>query len=397
MDSRLAVRAEQAFDGVRLMPRGALVLIEDGRIVAVESASAVVPAGWPLLEVPGGTLLPGLIDAHVHLCCDSRNGALERLAGHSDAKQAEVIETGLRRQLTAGVTAVRDLGDRHYATLAWRLRPGLPAVASAGPPITVPGGHCWNMGGAVAGAEQLRAAIAERVERGVDVVKIMGSGGLNTAGTDVFGCQFGDADLRLLVGLAHSANLPVTVHAHALRAVEQAIAAGADGIEHCTCLTPAGVRLTGDVLERLAAAGVRVCPTVGIAPGAVPSGPVRAQLERFGLSPDSRARDAATLAGAGVALVSGGDSGIAEGKPHGVLPWSVLALVSAGVPLEPALATATSAAADTCGFGSAKGRLRAGSDADLLLVDGDLAREPAALARVAAVVLRGAVVRATAD
>jgi amidohydrolase family protein len=86
-----------------------------------------------LAERAGATLLPGLIDAHVHLCGDSRDGALDRLVGHSDGEQAEVIEAGLRRQLAAGVTAVRDLGDRCFATLAWRRRPGLPEVVVSDP------------------------------------------------------------------------------------------------------------------------------------------------------------------------------------------------------------------------------------------------------------------------
>jgi imidazolonepropionase-like amidohydrolase len=202
-----------------------------------------VPPDRRVIECPGGTLLPGLVDTQVHLCCDSRDGALERLAEHSEAEQATVIETALRRQLAAGVTAVRDLGDRHYATLAWRQRPCLPAVAVSGPPITSRRGHYWNMGGEVCGPAQLRAAISERAERGVDVVKVMASGGVNTAGTDVQDCQFTDADLRQLVALAHDAGLLVTAHAHALAAVEQALDAGVDGIEHRTCLTADGVRI----------------------------------------------------------------------------------------------------------------------------------------------------------
>jgi hypothetical protein len=133
MDAGFVLRAERVFDGERLVPGGAAVFVEGGRITAVEPVTAVVPPGWQLAERAGATLLPGLIDAHVHLCGDSRDGALDRLAGHSDGEQAEVIEAGLRRQLAAGVTAVRDLGDRCFATLAWRRRPGLPEVVVSGP------------------------------------------------------------------------------------------------------------------------------------------------------------------------------------------------------------------------------------------------------------------------
>lgn len=240
MTSRLAVRAERVFDGERWIRDGALVLVETGRIVAVEPAATAAPPDWPVVEHPGGTLLPGLIDTHVHLCSDSKPGALDRLADHNDVELDTVIETALRDQLAAGVTTVRDPGCRRFAVLDWRNRLELPAVVAAGPPITVPDGHCANMGGEAHGAAQLHAAVAERVERGVDVVKIMASGGVMTPGSDPFQPQFSLDELRLVVEQAHAAGLPVTAHAHALTAVELAVAAGVDGIEHCTC-RPYGV------------------------------------------------------------------------------------------------------------------------------------------------------------
>jgi imidazolonepropionase-like amidohydrolase len=389
MVDRIAVRAERVFDGERLLPHGGLVLVDGGRIVAVEPASTPVPDGRRLIECPGGTLLPGLVDAHVHLCCDSGDGALDRLADHDDATQAQVIETALRRELAAGVTAVRDLGDRNYATLAWRRRPGLPAVAVSGPPITSPRGHCWNMGGEVAGPTELAAAVAERAERGVDVVKVMASGGIHTSGTDVEARQFSDEDLRLLVTLAHDAGLPVTAHAHPVAAVEQALDAGVDGIEHCTCITADGVRTPDALLDRLAASGIPVCPTIGLLPDLELPPRIRAIFERYGLSTEARAAHAATLHRAGVRIVSGGDSGINHGKPHGILPWSIIALIDAGVPATAALASATSLAATAIGFGTHKGRIRPDYDADLLLVHGNPLTDPHALRNPAAVLLNG--------
>jgi imidazolonepropionase-like amidohydrolase len=148
----LAIRAQRAFDGEQAIAGGALVLTDGGRIVGIEPGSAPLPDGWPVVEVPGATLLPGLIDMHVHLCGDGHDGALERLPDHSDADLDDVIEQALRRQLAAGVTTVRDLGDRRWAALEWRDRVaagngGLPypTIVASGPPITSPGGHCWHM------------------------------------------------------------------------------------------------------------------------------------------------------------------------------------------------------------------------------------------------------------
>jgi imidazolonepropionase-like amidohydrolase len=145
----LAIRGARAFDGERLIEGGVLVLTDADRIVAVEPASVSLPDAWPVADFSDSTVLPGLIDTHVHLCADSRDGALDRIAGYDDAALGQVIALGLRRQLTAGVTTVRDLGDRGYAALGWRQSvqegaapfPG-PTILASGPPLTSRRGHC---------------------------------------------------------------------------------------------------------------------------------------------------------------------------------------------------------------------------------------------------------------
>src|SRR6266704_2433370 len=162
----LAVRAGRAFDGEGAIPGGALVLTDGGRIVGIEPGSVDPPDGWSLVELPGATLLPGLIDTHVHLCGDSRMGALDRLPGYSDEELTGVIEQALAAQLAAGVTSVRDLGDRRWSALEWRDRiaadgaTGSPTIVASGPPITSPAGHCWHMGGEAHDAEDRRCRTA---------------------------------------------------------------------------------------------------------------------------------------------------------------------------------------------------------------------------------------------
>ncbi|MGK5113251.1 amidohydrolase family protein [Geodermatophilus sp. CPCC 205506] len=383
-------RAPHAFDGERFLPEGALVLVEGGRIAAVQPAAAPAPADCAVTEFPDATLLPGLIDSHVHLCGDSGPHALDQLpelpAEHLDA----VVAQAAQQHLQAGVTAVRDLGD-HRWTVVDRHRGGQgPTVVAAGPPITSPGGHCWTMGGEAAGVEALRRAVRERVERGADVVKVMASGGLLTPGTDLFACQFGLDELRAVVEETHRHGLPVTAHAHALPAVARSAAAGVDGIEHCSCLTPDGVRTAPDLAERLAAAGTYVCPTLGRTPGQVPPPHVQARMEALGATYEAQLPNVAALHAHGVTLLAGTDAGISPAKRHGLVPMAVADLVAeCGVPPVAALTAATATAARACGLADRTGRLAAGLDADLLVAAGDLAADVTGLQRPRLVVSRG--------
>ena len=157
----LAIRVARIFDGRDLVPGGGVVLVDGDRIVGVEPAGFAIPTACEILDRPTGTLLPGLIDAHLHLVADSGWGALDRLPEFSDDDLSRTIEESLRIQLATGVTAVRDLGDTGWAVLQWRQRRngGLPTVVASGPPITSRGGHCSNMGGEASGVRELRAAV----------------------------------------------------------------------------------------------------------------------------------------------------------------------------------------------------------------------------------------------
>lgn len=395
----LALRAARGFDGERALADGITVLVDQGRIVGVEPGWPEVGERWTVRTFADATVLPGLIDVHVHLGGDSRDGALDRLAEYPADTLGAVIEAGLARHVRAGVTTVRDLGDRGWSVLnrrdrqrAGELGSGLPTIVASGPPITSMGGHCWSMGGAVAGPDQLLAAVRERADRGADVVKVMASGGAATPGTDIMSCQFSLAELRLVVDESHRLGLPVTAHAHGLPAVEQAVAAGVDGIEHCSCVTATGVDLPDGVLAALADTGIAVCPTLGKTADAVPPPAVLELMRRNGTTWENRQRLVARMHSHGVRIVSGTDGGISTGKPHGILPAAITDLVDGGVPVPAALATATTIAAGACGLADRKGRLRAGWDADLLVVAGDPLADLAALGRVAAIVVGGTLV-----
>jgi imidazolonepropionase-like amidohydrolase len=388
------LRARGCFDGRQRWPDGALIVIDGNVITGVEPPGTDL--GDSVVVDAEGTVLPGLVDTHVHLCADGREGALDRLAFYADAELPPIIEESLRRSLAAGVTTVRDLGDRRYAVVDWRAAPppgSWPTVLAAGPPLTCVRGHCWNMGGEVSGLAELATAVAERAERGVDVVKIMASGGMLTPGTSMAKPQFSDEELASVVREAHRHGLAVTAHAHPLAAIDQAVAAGVDGIEHASGIHDRGTGLPPETIERLRAGDVTVCPTLGQTQVMVPPPAVEALLRERGLNVEqvieSGKRQAADLHAAGVRVISGSDAGVGDAKPHGLCPHAVEALVAGGVAPEAALASATSVAAEAIGLGARKGRIAASYDADLVVVDGDPGVDIADLHRVRQVYVGG--------
>ena len=235
------------------------------------------PPAARLIDLPGATLLPGLINGHTHLVFDASTDPAGHLQAVSDQVLLEEARSAARQELQAGVTSVRDLGDRSYLGARLRAetaaRPELgPDVVPAGPPITVPAGHCWFLGGAASGANGVRQAVRAHAGRGAAVIKVMVTGGRMTAGTAVDACQFSAGELRAAADEAHEQGLPITGHAHGRDGIVAALHAGFDGIEHASFLTAQGLEPDPRVIDDLAAAGTVVS---GAIPATVPGVPLR--------------------------------------------------------------------------------------------------------------------------
>ncbi|MDP4503779.1 amidohydrolase family protein [Nonomuraea turcica] len=369
----LALRARRLFDG-RDMHHDRVVLVENGRVADVTGDA---PATIDLGDV---TLLPGLIDCHVHLAFDA---GLDVLGTLEHPGLADRMRAAARQHLAAGVTTVRDLGDRDYLALGLGLGLDGPEILSAGPPITTPKGHCWFLGGEAAGDQGVREAVRERAARGVHVIKMMVTGGEMTAGTHSHLLQYGPAELKAAADEAHAHGLPITGHAHCAEGVAQALEAGFDSIEHCGFFTEDSFEVDYGLIARLAAADIVVSLTAGIVPSPMPP-PPRIQQRMAGMAEALRAFYAA-----GVDFVIGTDAGIGPPKPHGLVPYGAEMLVEQGYAAIDVLRSITSVAARACRVDERKGMIAPGFDADLLAVAGDPLADITALRRPLAVYRMG--------
>ncbi|OZM73069.1 amidohydrolase [Amycolatopsis antarctica] len=375
--------------GAERIPGGA-VHVRDGVVAAVgtrDEVDAAVEASVPRADYPDATILPGLIDAHVHLAFDAGTEVAATVRESDDACLMLGMTGRARALLDTGVTTVRDLGDR--GGLAARLRDAIasggvpgPRILAAGAPITITGGHCWFLGGEVDGSEEsIRDMVRRNVAAGADLVKVMATGGgLTPGGPAAWESQFDGAALRIVTEEARRAGLRTAAHAHGAEGIAAAVAAGVDTIEHCTWMTEGGFEVREDVVAEIVANGVFVCP--GASPGwrALPAvfGEERA-AQMFG-----RVR---WMADQGVRLIAGTDAGV----PRAVFddfPGSLEFFEHLGLPPARVLTMATTDAAAALGLAGETGTVAPGYRADLLVADGDPEADLAAL-RALRLVLAG--------
>jgi imidazolonepropionase-like amidohydrolase len=378
---RIAIRADHVFDGYRFHNGPVMVVVEDGRISAVDFKGTVCPRGMTLVDLGELTLLPGLVDAHAHLCWDP-GGEAEDLAGDSYEALVRRARRHAEAALSSGITTIRDLGDRDFATLSLReeYRQGTtlgPELLVSGPPLTRSGGHCWFLGGEADSTEELVDAVNERAARGVDWIKVIATGGFTTVGTDPWQPQYSGDQLAAVIEAAHRVGLPVTAHAHATAGIAAAVAAGFDGIEHCTFLSESGLAASPDVIEAIVARGVWCGITI---PRVVPGMP-----EDIVALVQGMWRNIRQLMDSGAHVALSTDAGVAPEKPHDVLPLELADLSRHGFTGTEVLTGATAAAAASCGLGHRKGRIAPGYDADLLAVAAGLDEDLAELCDVKAV------------
>ncbi|GAA3083167.1 amidohydrolase family protein [Streptomyces rectiviolaceus] len=365
------------------------VLIDGDSITAVgprEQIEAQAGANVPRCAFDG-TVLPGLIDAHVHLAFDGGPDPVSTLKDSTDEVLFEDMRRRAEQLLHSGVTTARDLGDRgglaiRLATETRERRTPGPRIVSAGTPATTVGGHCHFLGGEVSGEAEIRDLVRRNLAAGAGVIKAMVTGGgLTKDGPKSHQSQFTAEELTALVDEAHKAGVPVAAHAHGADGIASAVEAGVDTIEHCTWMTGGGLDFRPDVVKQIIDREITVCPAVS---------PHWQMLPRiFGEERAAAMFDLVRrMADAGVRLVAGTDAGVQRAGFDGLVSalsfYSHLGLSNASI-----IDMATSEAATALGLGSVTGRIAPGYRADLLLVDGDPLAGLGALKDVRAVFASG--------
>lgn len=395
------LRPARVFDGVE-MHEGWGVRVRGTRIEAAGPVASLAAPGAAVVELPGATLMPGLIEGHSHILLHAYNETTweNQVLREGLALRAARAVNHLRQTLEAGFTTVRDLGTEGagYADVELKqaveqgIVPG-PRVLASTRAIVATGSYApaaktfaleWHVpqGAEEAdGVDSLTRVVRDQIGRGADWVKLYGDyrwGPLPGAHP-----TFSQDEMTLAVATARSAGVPVAVHTSTPEGMRRAILAGAETIEH-------GDEGTPEVFRLMTERHVALCPTLA-------AGDATAQYAGWkkGQQPEperlvrKRASFRAALA-AGVTILSGSDVGV---FPHGDNARELELMVDYGMPTVDALKSATSTAARVLHLDQEIGQVRQGLLADLIAVDGDPSREIGALRKVRFVMKSGAVVR----
>lgn len=371
------------------------IRVERGAITAI-GMTAEISTGAAVRDMSGITAIPGLIDAHVHMVLDPDvRDPLAQTNGDAQTRFAAMAQRA-GEMARAGITTARDLGGGEWLELELRDRIARgeivgPRLLCSGQPVTSPGGHCHFWGGEAANLADAAAVIARQHEHGVDLIKVMATGGTMTKGSTPRTAQFDQQTLTAIVADARQRGYPVAAHCHGTIGIRYAAMAGVNTIEHCSWVGEAGwgaeydPELAAEIVRR----GVWVSPTVNV-------GWKRHQ----GSGSDHEKRllgNFAAMRAAGVPLAASTDAGIPNVR-HADLAQALPVFAHfAGLSNVDVLKTATSGCAQAIGLGGVTGRLAAGFAADVLFVEGDALTDLACLVAPVDVLARGRAVGESTD
>ncbi len=377
MTEHLAVHGEQVIDGTGAAPiPDGMVLIEDGRIREVGRASRLtLPTGTEVVEA-GGTVMPGLVNAHTH--CSIIPG----LGDQTGQMRQGPLQSGfravgnMRRELLSGVTTARIMGEEHYLDIEMRraieagLVPG-PRLLCCGVHLTASHGH----GRALTmtdGVDGMRQRVRQNVAMGCDWIKLFITGGVSSVGAALEAYTYTREEIRAACEEAHRAGRRVAAHAHGGPGIRVALEEGVDTIEHGALLSDDDTELLKDLGRFLVGTFAILYHPDGIERTDQHN---RAIWEKVVALREQEAERFRKILASGVRYAVGTDS------MHGLMWFEMATLVRFGVDPMDAVCAGTAWAAEACAIAGKTGTLERGKTADILAVDGDPLREIEALAR----------------
>jgi len=369
------------------------IIVESDKIVEVRKGYATAPAGAKVIDLRNRTVMPGLMDMHVHIESESSRSSYMERTSLNEADRAFKAAQYANRTLMAGFTTVRDLGGTGVnVSLRNAINQGIatgPRIITCEKSIATTGGHADPtnglnrelMGdpgpdeGVVNGPDEARKAVRQRYKNGADCIKITATGGVLSVAKDGQGPQFVDEELDAIIQTAKDYGMHTAAHAHGTEGMLRAVKAGITSIEHGTMMTP-------EVMELMKQKGTYYVPTISagkfVAEKAKEEGyfPKIIALKALAVGPQIQATFAAAYK-AGVKIAFGTDSGV---SPHGSNGKEFVYMVEAGMPAIEAIFAATVTTSRLIGMNDQLGTIEAGKFADIVAIEGDpLARIEAML------------------
>lgn len=404
---KLLIKADRVLDGTGRKPidRSA-VLVENGRIAAVDSQSQLdsLPVdGLEVIDAPGQTVMPGLVETHTHMHCTGGPDALEKI--FSDDVDTLLLRAAraVRASLVSGVTTMRDLGSRNEVSFATKraiedgVTPG-PRLLVAGTPITTTAGHC-NMFGTEADTEdEVVTTVRQQSKLGADCIKVMSTGGNFTPRSNVRAAQYPASTVRAAVQDAERLGLTVAAHCHGTVGVRNCVEAGVHHLIHCSWLS-ADPSQTYDydpqLADTIAENGMYVDPTIALGRLRYMADPDSDVFKPGGAfaNLDERYRILRDMWDRGIRFLSGLDAGMQQGwfGAHATVPQVMVEEM--GISPMDAIMCSTSVSAEALGVLPITGTLTPGKSADLIAVEGNPTEDIKALHDVTTVIKEGTVVK----
>ena len=400
------LRASQLIDGTGgPVSEGAAILLEGDTIRQIGTAETIrAPEGATVQDLDYGdaTILPGLVDCHVHLIGIGDGRAGDELVTLPDEVLTVQAAQNARRHLYSGVTTLRDCGAKNRTTFLLRdaVEMGIvpaPRLVLAGRPVAIIGGHLSYFGIQATGPDECRAAVRQLVKEGADFIKITATGG-STRTSHALRPSFDVDELRAICAEAHKFGKHAAAHCASSQGMVNALDAGIDTIIHGIHKEPDGSDVfRSEISERIAAQGVFVNATIGASVARIRSLEAResltaeeqAELDTSRSATEVRMGNVARMRADGVVMAAGSDSAWGHYQ-MGDFQTEIEAHVMAGMSNMEAIVSATLDSARSCWVDDSVGTLEPGKQADVLVVRGDPVQEIRHLRDVADVFLAGA-------